>query len=150
MSKKEPDIKALSEELRKVREGITDEKVLVGYNTAVAICNKYLAGNEKMIRHIIISIPEEQYKRIINHNEGVYDTMSLPRIVEEGKLLPKGHGKIIDGDMIINSVMSAKDWYSGGDQHYWEGAKAVLDMIELAKPIIKADGEEVEDGTTNV
>ena len=39
-------IKALGEELRKVREGIKDEKVLVGYNMAVAICNKHLGGSE--------------------------------------------------------------------------------------------------------
>ena len=32
----------LGEELRRVREGITDEKVLIGYNMAIAICNKYL------------------------------------------------------------------------------------------------------------
>ena len=32
----------LGEELRKVREGITDEKVLIGFNMAIAICNKYL------------------------------------------------------------------------------------------------------------
>ena len=36
----------LGEELRKVREGITDEKVLIGYNMAIAICNKYL-GEDK-------------------------------------------------------------------------------------------------------
>lgn len=32
----------LVRELRKVREGITDEKVLIGFNMAIAICNKYL------------------------------------------------------------------------------------------------------------
>lgn len=42
----EPTIKALGEELRKVRKGIADEKVLIGYNLAVAICNKHLGGNE--------------------------------------------------------------------------------------------------------
>lgn len=43
---KEPTIKALGEELRKARKGITDEKVLIGYNMAVAICNKYLGESE--------------------------------------------------------------------------------------------------------
>ena len=38
--------KPLGEELRKVREGITDEKVLIGFNMAIAICNKYLAESE--------------------------------------------------------------------------------------------------------
>lgn len=40
------NIKPLGEELRKVREGITDEKVLIGYNMAIAICNKYLGESE--------------------------------------------------------------------------------------------------------
>jgi len=39
-------IKALGKELRKARKGITDEKVLIGYNMAVAICNKHLGESE--------------------------------------------------------------------------------------------------------
>ena len=42
----EPTIKALGEELRKARKGIADEKVLIGYNMAVAICNKHLGKSE--------------------------------------------------------------------------------------------------------
>lgn len=42
------NIKLLGEELRKVREGITDEKVLIGYNMAIAICNKYLGESEDL------------------------------------------------------------------------------------------------------
>lgn len=42
----ESTIKALGEELRKARKGIADEKVLIGYNLAVAICNKYLGESE--------------------------------------------------------------------------------------------------------
>ena len=40
------NITALGEEHRKFREGITDEKVLIGFNMAIAICNKYLAESE--------------------------------------------------------------------------------------------------------
>lgn len=39
--------KLLIEELRKFREGITDEKVLIGFNMAIAICNKYLGEVEE-------------------------------------------------------------------------------------------------------
>lgn len=42
----EPTIKALGEELRKFRKGIADEKVIIGYNMAVAICNKHLGESE--------------------------------------------------------------------------------------------------------
>ena len=43
---KEPTFKALGEELRKARKGIADKKVLIGYNMAVAICNKHLGESE--------------------------------------------------------------------------------------------------------
>ena len=44
----EPNIKSLGEELRKVREGIKNEKVLIGFNMAVAICNKHLEESEEV------------------------------------------------------------------------------------------------------
>ena len=37
------NIKALGEELRTFRGGIKDEKVLTGFNMAIALCNKHLA-----------------------------------------------------------------------------------------------------------
>ena len=37
------NIKALGEELRTFRDGIKDEKVLTGFNMAIALCNKHLA-----------------------------------------------------------------------------------------------------------
>ncbi len=43
----EPTIKALGEELRKARKVIADEKVLIGYNMAVAICNKHLGESKE-------------------------------------------------------------------------------------------------------
>ena len=36
------NIKALGEELRTFRGGIKDEKVLTGFNMAIALCNKHL------------------------------------------------------------------------------------------------------------
>lgn len=38
-----PNIKALGEDMRICQKSITDEKVLIGFNMAVAICNKHLA-----------------------------------------------------------------------------------------------------------
>lgn len=40
-------IKLLGEEHRKFREGITDEKVLIGFNMAIAICNKYFKAESE-------------------------------------------------------------------------------------------------------
>ncbi len=38
-------IDELGDELRKVRKGIKDEKVLIGFNMAIAICNKHFGEN---------------------------------------------------------------------------------------------------------
>lgn len=42
----EPNIVALGEELRICQNSITDEKVLIGFNMAVALCNKHLGESE--------------------------------------------------------------------------------------------------------
>ena len=42
----EQNIKTLGEDMRICREAITDEKMLIGFNMAVAICNKYLGKSE--------------------------------------------------------------------------------------------------------
>lgn len=41
------NIVALGENMRICREAITDEKMLIGFNMAVAICNKYLGESEE-------------------------------------------------------------------------------------------------------
>ncbi len=52
----EEKIKALGEELRTFRKSIIDEKSLIGFNMAVAICNKYLGenGNEENEKHYLM------------------------------------------------------------------------------------------------
>ena len=98
--------------------------------------------------HIMIEISGADYARIKLYKKGhtLYPlSVRLYEAIKHGKPLPKKHGKIIDGDKITEAAMSVKDWYSGGDQHYLEGAKAVLDLIELAKPIIKPESESEED-----
>lgn len=40
------DAKALGEDMRICQKTITDEKVLIGFNMAVALCNKHLAESE--------------------------------------------------------------------------------------------------------
>ena len=44
--KQETNIKSLGEDLRIFQKSIKDDKVLIGFNMAVAICNKYFAGSE--------------------------------------------------------------------------------------------------------
>ena len=42
-----PNIKALGEDIRICQKSITDKKVLIGFNMAVALCNKHLAESEE-------------------------------------------------------------------------------------------------------
>ena len=42
----ETNIKSLGEDMRICQKSITDDKVLIGFNMAIAICNKYFAGSE--------------------------------------------------------------------------------------------------------
>ena len=39
-------LKPLGEEMRIAQKAITDEKVLIGFNMAVALCNKHLGGDD--------------------------------------------------------------------------------------------------------
>ena len=39
-------LKQLGEEMRKTQKAITDKKVLIGFNMAVALCNKHLGGDD--------------------------------------------------------------------------------------------------------
>ena len=39
-------IKALGEDMRIFQKGIADEKVLIGFNMAIALCNKHLGRGE--------------------------------------------------------------------------------------------------------
>lgn len=39
-------IKALGEDMRITQKGIADEKVLFGFNMAIALCNKHLGRGE--------------------------------------------------------------------------------------------------------
>lgn len=40
-------IKTLGEEMRITQKSIADEKVLIGFNMALALCNKHIGGNGK-------------------------------------------------------------------------------------------------------
>lgn len=40
-------LKPLGEEMRIAQKAITDEKVLVGFNMALALCNKHIGGIEE-------------------------------------------------------------------------------------------------------
>jgi len=57
---------------------------------------------------IVIDIPEEMYAEIIDEN-GI-DTMLIPYedIIKNGTPLPKGHGRLIDADALMEYCQNDK------------------------------------------
>ena len=91
---------------------------------------------------IVIDIPDEQYKRICDHTDGVrvYDMISLLTIIENGTSLPKGHGRLIDADVIKDF----KDRIKCYKEDYAFSQKEILNILEryeikYALPIIESD-----------
>lgn len=53
---------------------------------------------------IVIDIPDEKYDRLLYQ-----DIISLRSYVENGTVLPKGHGRLIDVDEVIKIANKTKD-----------------------------------------
>ena len=64
---------------------------------------------------LVIKIPEELKNKIDNANEDKYSTYiwwfdtTLYCAIKNGTLLPKGHGRLIDADELIEGKV-ANDW----------------------------------------
>ena len=56
----------------------------------------YVKGGKRM--QIVINIPDEKYDRLLYQ-----DIISLRSYVENGIVLPKGHGRLIDADYKVSS-----------------------------------------------
>lgn len=96
---------------------------------------------------IVIDIPDEQYKRICDHTDGVYDMISLLTIIENGTPLPKGHGKLIDADKLIKKLEATANIEWNKQVGSSKGLKDAIDIIDDDVPtIIEADkGSEVDE-----
>ena len=86
---------------------------------------------------IVINMPEEQYKRICNHTDGIYDGISLLTIVENGTPLPEGHGRLIDADDLYGNFIDGTEGY---DCNTWSRIE-IGDIIEDTPPIIESKPE---------
>ena len=80
----------------------------------------YVKGGKRM--QIVIDIPDEKYDRLLYQ-----DIISLRSYVENGIVLPKGHGRLIDVDEVIKIANKKNDLHGA---------------IWNAPTIIKADREE--------
>lgn len=90
---------------------------------------------------LVIKIPEEMYKQIIDEN-GI-DTRLIPYkdIIKNGIQLLKGHGRLIDEKEATNLIAEGKNGnkaYFGTLKIDWE----VIDFLKTVSTIIEANKEE--------
>lgn len=79
---------------------------------------------------IVIDIPDEKYKRL-----PYIDIFSLRKYIENGKPLPKGHGKIGDLTKLYNEIDMRNKGKNKGK------FTAMLTLVNIAPTIIEADKE---------
>lgn len=81
---------------------------------------------------IVIEIDDDRYEKIINNE--VYAPLDICVALYNGTPLPKGHGRLIDGDKAI------ADFANYGIDHMWD-AVDLPDIIDESPTIIEADEE---------
>ena len=58
---------------------------------------------------IVVKIPDKEYERLVYQ-----DVLKLRSYIENGAVLPKGHGKLIDADALYNDYINEPEEFSGG------------------------------------
>lgn len=77
--------------------------------------------------HIAIDISEDDYRKVIDGRESV---VMMRDAIRNGIVIPKGHGDLIDANELY------KDFEDRGMSYEGE-------LIKYAKPVIKADTEDI-------
>ena len=83
---------------------------------------------------IVIDIPEDVYEEIKSNDWDNLAVEGFCAAVKNGTLLPKGHGRLIDADAMLEDV---KNYCIDPDAHDW----TIFDFINNADTIIEADRE---------
>jgi hypothetical protein len=101
---------------------------------------------------LVIKIPESTYKVFKNLSKiiGVLvyekDILTLIKAVKNGKPLPKGHGRLIDGSKLkveLECGIKAGNYEEGYEKYaHINGMDDCIDAVEYADTIIEADKGE--------
>lgn len=94
------------------------------------------------MKEIVIKIDDGIYKLIMSMDKALATTAIRPRIfdaIRNGKVLPKGHGDLVDRKELKKKVYTTTEW--NGDVHriIYEAS------VDDAPPIIEADKESGND-----
>ena len=81
---------------------------------------------------IVIDIPDKKYDRLMYQ-----DIISLRAYIENGIVLPKGHGRLINADELYGDFIDGTEGY---DCQTWNRIE-IGDVIENAPTIVEADKE---------
>jgi len=86
---------------------------------------------------IVIDIPEYYYHKIEKSAQEGYE---LHQIVVDGIKLPKGHGKLIDADAVIEKMNNSDEQpRTPNEQYAWDFCQAIL---KHSKPVLEAEKEK--------
>lgn len=92
------------------------------------------------MKEIVIKIPDEVYKYLEKRIKFGMAT-EMDEIVWNGKVLPKGHGKIIEVTPKLEAILATYQRYTGIDEMPYEYAS---EAIAKAEVLIKADKGDTE------
>lgn len=84
---------------------------------------------------LVIKIPEKMYHMI---NAGFYDYGDMNVIIQNGTLLPKGYGKLVDVGQCDRELF----YKQCGGADALITVKSAFDMLMSLPPIIEAESEE--------
>lgn len=103
---------------------------------------------------VVINIPQKAYEQIVGFPQqtaGV-DILILHKVLQEGKVLPAGHGRLIDADALETSYgldCATKYGNESKEQqaHSYDTMMMyeIADMLDCAPTIIEADKAESDD-----
>ena len=91
---------------------------------------------------IVIDIDEDAYKEIKKIVADGNEMCFMQKLIANGTLLPKGHGRLIDADEVNDAIYKCFDgiqFYDGTGYDIYSDSKESLDKIQ---PIIEADNVE--------
>lgn len=83
---------------------------------------------------IVIDIDEKEFEEIARHK---WSSSALRALIITGKMLPKGHGRLIDADALLEQFRDGTEGYDCAAYTRYE----IGNIIDLEDTIIEADKE---------
>lgn len=106
---------------------------------------------------VLIKIPEEikdfvSGKKIVSDDTACDYLYELRKSVNNGIVLPEGHGRLVDGDSLWNKMSYYSDNEGSGVDYLNDDVNptilrdSAMEVIENASTIIEADSESEDNG----